>query len=135
MDNCFWCGKPLENCKRCFTETLLNFEKLQACTLQLCYKIPLHHLCYFRDFPKVFSGWLLPRNLSELIDNITADSQISNCTYANLDFLSANPTKWSNIVKQFVGFLPTNFLNVFDRFVGLVLDWLRVTELLNFLVN
>ena len=33
---------------------------------------------------------------------------------------SANPTKWSNTLKQFVGNLPTNCLSVFDHFVGLV---------------
>ena len=35
--------------------------------------------------------------------------------------LSANPTKWSNTFKQFVGKLPTNRLSVFDHFVGLAL--------------
>ena len=38
--------------------------------------------------------------------------------------LSANPTKWSNTLKQFVGKLPTNSLGVFDHFVGLVLKGL-----------
>ena len=33
--------------------------------------------------------------------------------------LSANPLKWSNTLKQFVGNLPKNFLNVFDHF-----EWL-----------
>ena len=33
--------------------------------------------------------------------------------------LSANLTKWSNTLKQFVGKLPTNCLNVFDHFVKL----------------
>ena len=41
-------------------------------------------------------------------------------------FLLVNPlnakfTKWSNILKQFVGKLPTNCLSVFDHFVGLAL--------------
>ena len=31
--------------------------------------------------------------------------------------LSANPTKWSNPLKQFVSNLPTNCLSVFDHFV------------------
>ena len=31
--------------------------------------------------------------------------------------LSANPTKWSNTLKQFVGNLPTNCLSVLDHFV------------------
>ena len=39
---------------------------------------------------------------------------------------SANPTKWSNTLKQFVGNLPTNCLNVFDHFVGLALKELKV---------
>ena len=33
--------------------------------------------------------------------------------------LSANPPKWSNTLKQFVGSLPTNCLSVFDHFVKL----------------
>ena len=40
--------------------------------------------------------------------------------------LSANPTKWSNTLKQFVGNLPTNCLNVFDHFVTLTLKGLKV---------
>ena len=35
--------------------------------------------------------------------------------------LSANFTKWSNTLKQFVSKLPTNYLSVFDHFVGLAL--------------
>ena len=35
--------------------------------------------------------------------------------------LSANPTKWSNTLKQFVGKFPTNCFSVFDHFVGLAL--------------
>ena len=35
--------------------------------------------------------------------------------------LSANFTKWANTLKQFVGNLPTNCLNVFGHFVGLAL--------------
>ena len=38
--------------------------------------------------------------------------------------LSTNFTKWSNTLKQFVGKLPTNFLSVFDHFVGLALKGL-----------
>ena len=40
--------------------------------------------------------------------------------------LSANPTKWSNTLKQFVGKLSTNCLSVFDHFVELVLKALKV---------
>ena len=38
--------------------------------------------------------------------------------------LSASFTKWSNILNQFVGKLPTNCLSVFDHFVGLALKGL-----------
>ena len=41
-----------------------------------------------------------------------------------LNPLSANTTKWSNILKQFVGNLPTNCLSVFDHFVKLALEGL-----------
>ena len=41
-----------------------------------------------------------------------------------LNPLSANPTKWSNTLKKFVGNLTTNCLSVFDHFVKLALKWL-----------
>ena len=40
--------------------------------------------------------------------------------------LSANPTKWSDTLKQFVGNLPTNCVSVFDHFVKLELKGLTV---------
>ena len=40
--------------------------------------------------------------------------------------LSANPTKWPNTLKQFVGKLPTNCLSAFDHFVELALKGLRL---------
>ena len=43
----------------------------------------------------------------------------------SLNPLSANPTKWSNKLKQFVGNLPTNCLSVFDHFVKLALKGLK----------
>ena len=39
--------------------------------------------------------------------------------------LSANPEKWSNTLKQFVGNLPTNCLSVFDHFMNLALKRLK----------
>ena len=44
--------------------------------------------------------------------------------------LSANPTKWSNTLKQFVADLPRNCLNVFDHFVKLAFKGLilRLTQ-------
>ena len=59
------------------------------------------------------------------------------CNSYNINFLSANPTKWSNTLKQFVGKLPTNCLSVFDHFVKWALKELKcfayseqITELL-----
>ena len=40
--------------------------------------------------------------------------------------LSANPTKWSNTLKQFVGNLLTICLTLFDHFVKLALKGLTV---------
>ena len=42
-----------------------------------------------------------------------------------LNPLSTNPTKWSNILKQFVCKLPTNCLSVFEHFVKLALKGLK----------
>ena len=42
------------------------------------------------------------------------------------NLLNANPTKWSDTLKQFVGKLPTNCLSVFDHFVKLALKELKV---------
>ena len=38
--------------------------------------------------------------------------------------LRANPTKWPNTLKQFVGKLPTNCLSVFGHFINLALKGL-----------
>ena len=43
-----------------------------------------------------------------------------------LNPLSANPTKWSNTLKQFVANLPTDCLSVFDHFMNLALKRLRL---------
>ena len=43
--------------------------------------------------------------------------------------LNANPTKWSNTLKQFAGKLPTNCLSVFDHFGKLALKGLSVLYL------
>ena len=44
---------------------------------------------------------------------------------------SANPTKWSNTLKQFVGSLQTNRLTVIDHFVGLAFKGLNTRLLPN----
>ena len=53
-----------------------------------------------------------------------------------LNPLSANFTKWSNTLKQFVGKLPTNCLSVLDHFVRLTLKALiprrKVSKITNY---
>ena len=44
--------------------------------------------------------------------------------------LSAKLTKWPNTLKQFVGNLATNCLNVFGHFMGLAFKGLRITKTL-----
>ena len=56
-------------------------------------------------------------------ENLTFESVI--LSIPGLNPLSANPTKWSNKLKQFVGNLPTSCLSVFDHFVILGLKGLK----------
>ena len=51
-------------------------------------------------------------------------------TYNFYNPLSANPTKWSNTLKQFVGNLATNCLSVFDHFVKLALKGIIMDNIL-----
>ena len=45
--------------------------------------------------------------------------------------LSANPKRWSNILKQFAGKLLTTSLSMFDHFVGLALkELIRINPVL-----
>ena len=59
-----------------------------------------------------------------LKDTLVID-QGTKTTFMQFKTLNANPTKWSNTLKQFVGNLPTNCLCVLHHFVGLVLKGLR----------
>ena len=51
-------------------------------------------------------------------------AQIDSLIFLNP--LNANPAKWSNTLKQFVGNLSTNCLSVFYHFVGLALEGLNI---------
>ena len=50
--------------------------------------------------------------MSEICLKISVLSSVSD-----VNPLNANPTKWSNTLKQSVGKLPTNCLSVFDHFI------------------
>ena len=69
-----------------------------------------------------WGSWSFPLlNVYQLAKN-QSDSQINP--------LIAKPTKWSNILKQFVGNLPTNCLSVIDHFAGCALKGLSFYLLL-----
>ena len=54
-------------------------------------------------------------------------SAVENASYlkTNVNPLSANPTRWSNTLKQFVGKLRMNCFSVFDHFWGLALKEIK----------
>ena len=54
---------------------------------------------------------------------MTISKIVCQYQYVNINALSANPTKWSNTLKQLIGFC----LSVFDHFVGLALKALILT--------
>ena len=67
--------------------------------------------------------------IKELIHSKSETLEVKVSTKENkyvsvINPLSANPTKLSNTLKQFVGSLPTNFVGALDHFVGLALNGL-----------
>ena len=52
-----------------------------------------------------------------------------------MNSLSANPTKWSITLNQFVGNLPTNGLSVFHHFVVLVVKGLGRANMLEWIAG
>ena len=77
-------------------------------------------LVYFSDFSIVTlpSNLKLSQTFSLLDETMTKD----------INSLSPNLTKLSKTLKQVIGNLPTNFLSVFDYFVGLALNGLKLVE-------
>ena len=74
----------------------------------------------------MIASWLSSNYMKANADKshllISSKSQRSLCIQGReANYLSANPTKWSNTPTQFVGNLPKNCLSVFDHFVGLAL--------------
>ena len=91
-----------------FAAELLNIQfkpsRLHKCSTQSKVKQMCQILTTFSIYP-----------LLQLI------SKKTNLNKIFLNPFSANFTKWSNTLIQFVGNLQTNCLNVFDHFVGLAL--------------
>ena len=74
------------------------------------------------------SKWFdLQYNGIRLIE-VTKDSKRKNQKKITffLNPLNANPTKWPNTFKQFVGKLPTSCLSVFGHFVNLAVKGLTI---------
>ena len=65
----------------------------------------------------IAENWFLKCNSVKLSFCKNRDCQIFKKNYVNP--LNDNPTKWWKTLKQFVDKLPTNFLSVFEHFVGL----------------
>ena len=82
------------------------------CCVGLSRVVLCYYSCSFLDY--------VQQNRTELsvTDSMTLDAH-------RVNELSANITKWSNTLKQFVRKLPTNCLSVFDHFVGLALKELK----------
>ena len=57
--------------------------------------------------------------------NLSMQFRVESRSPVAFNTLSANPTKWSKTLKQFINSLPTNCLSVFDHFVKLAFKRLR----------
>ena len=112
-----------------FTEEILTGKLHFFCSDKLCWLRKKN-----TDFiKKIRCGHVM----SQLFSNLRyIDDIFFTCTHQkaevkkimkelllNLNLLSANPTKWSNTLRQ-LGGMPTNCLSVFDHFLGLVLKGL-----------
>ena len=76
----------------------------------------------FENFKIIQAAAIL---LGIYVPNLKRSHNFESTLKICLDLLSANFTKWSNTLKQFVGKLSTNSLSVFDHFVGLALKGLK----------
>ena len=81
--------------------------------------------------------YMILSSFSDRSDNIIRKTTISKSqiyvNYVSINSLSANPTKWPNTRKQFVGKLPTNCLSVFGHFDNLALKGLKIANTLKLL--
>ena len=89
---------------------IINFSNQNSIDRLLWEKIELFHQLVCWNLRKIHHGLLLLCIVQKgLFENNN-----------KLNLLNANPTKWSNILKQFVGNLLTTCLSVFAHFVELV---------------
>ena len=76
-------------------------------------------------FVKVFSSLQILTEIYFCVFSLGENDGRIRLLHPNINPLSANITKWSNALKQFLGNLPMYCLSVFDHFVILVLKGLR----------
>ena len=81
-------------------------------------------------------NFIHPLQILILPANLFHDFFLLNYIFTTLvNPLRANPIKWSNTLKQFVGKLPTNYLSVFDHFVELALKELKSDDMQEYFRN
>ena len=98
----------------------VNFSKFVSQQPQTVLKVSSFKVINQRFF-LVLTRTYFEEKLSVVVSDIPTNLT-SNCLII-FNPLSANPKKWSNTLKQFVGNL-TNCLNVFDHFVKLAIGGL-----------
>ena len=75
--------------------------------------------------------WIITTNITSTPSSVLLVLTTRNTTHIIFKPLSANFTKWSNTLKQFVRKLPANCLSVSDHFLGLTLKGLSCYLLKN----
>ena len=103
-------------------EVSLIFKILERYFVTASLKLLLQFSSSFVEPQKVYMLTFQPRSCLNVLLNFI---DWSSGTVLFFNPLNANPTKWSNIPKQFDGKLPTSCLSVFDHFVGLALKQLH----------
>ena len=100
----------------------------------LCFSIYIKHVasvwikwfsCNLSVFVFLFLRSIVWNKQSRRVTKMSISYEHSVAQLQPFNPLSANSTKWSNILKQFVRKLPTNCFSVFDDFVGWILDFLH----------
>ena len=120
------------NCKTLFSFLVIDFFKISTCCTSIYQRgrqeswTALENLC---SIMQAITYFKLKRRHCVFIQHTKPSFSIfcyhSCSSRLHINPLSANPTKWSNTLKQLVGNLPANCLSVFDHFVGLALKVLK----------
>ena len=110
-------GKHL--CQSLFFNKVCNFIKnIRPATLLKKETLAQAFSCVFY---KIFKNTFLTKHLRVTASALFTAIRILGLNINYLNPLSVNPTKWSNILRQFGANLPTNHLSRFDHFAGLAL--------------